>query len=198
LAEDSLSAFGPRRGTPRRGCSEELSAEALRKRMGRAEVEAGKRDGLPIDERDKPKRLRAEVFELPRANPILKEASVSVARELDPNPRREPVHLSGKRSAPHGHRERHERTRPRRRKTLTEPSGPGSPQLSRPTALGRQCDTAAATGRLAIGTARRLGQLLTGPARSCTTREFLRLLTTAVRTTLLIAGAGFEPATFGL
>jgi len=53
-----------------------VSAEALRKRVRRAEVDAGKREGLTTDEREKLKRLRAEVFELRRANSILKEASV--------------------------------------------------------------------------------------------------------------------------
>lgn len=59
--------------------------EALRKRVRRAEVDAGKRDGLTTDEREELKQLRREVFELRRANSILKEASVYFARELDPN-----------------------------------------------------------------------------------------------------------------
>ena len=62
-----------------------VSAEALRKRVRRAEVDAGKREGLTTDEREELKRLRAEVFELRRANSILKEPSVYFARELDPN-----------------------------------------------------------------------------------------------------------------
>jgi transposase len=62
-----------------------VSAEALRKRVRRAEFDAGKREGLMTDEREELKRLRAEVFELRRANSILKEASVYFAKELDPN-----------------------------------------------------------------------------------------------------------------
>ena len=62
-----------------------VSAEALRKRVRRAEVDAGKREGLTTDEREELKRLRGENFELRRANSILKEASVYFAKELDPN-----------------------------------------------------------------------------------------------------------------
>jgi transposase len=48
----------------------------------RAEVDAGKREGLSTDEREELKRLRRENFELRRANSILKEASVYFAKEL--------------------------------------------------------------------------------------------------------------------
>jgi transposase len=57
--------------------------EALRKRVRRAEVDVGKRDGLSTDEREELKRLRRENLELRRANSILKEASVFFAKELD-------------------------------------------------------------------------------------------------------------------
>lgn len=62
-----------------------VSPEALRKRVRRAEVDAGKREGLTTDEREELKNLRREVFELRRANSILKEASVFFAKELDPH-----------------------------------------------------------------------------------------------------------------
>lgn len=62
-----------------------ISPEALRKRVRRAEVDAGKRQGLTTDEREELKSLRREVFELRRANSILKDASVFFAKELDPN-----------------------------------------------------------------------------------------------------------------
>ena len=62
-----------------------IHPEALRKRVRRAEVDAGKRDGLRTDEREELERLRREVFELRRANSILKEASVFFAKELDPD-----------------------------------------------------------------------------------------------------------------
>lgn len=61
-----------------------IHPEALRKRVRRAEVDAGRRDGLRTDEREELKQLRREVFELRRANSILKEASVFFAKELDP------------------------------------------------------------------------------------------------------------------
>jgi transposase len=62
-----------------------VSAEALRKRVRRAEVDAGRREGLTTDEREELKRLRRENFELRRANSTLNEASVYFAKELDPN-----------------------------------------------------------------------------------------------------------------
>src|SRR5205085_4220011 len=62
-----------------------IHPEALRKRVRRAEVDAGKRQGLRSDEREELARLRRENFELRRANSILKEASLFFARELDPD-----------------------------------------------------------------------------------------------------------------
>jgi transposase len=62
-----------------------IHPEALRKRVRRAEVDAGLRDGITTEEREEIKRLRQEVFELRRANSILKEASVFFAKELDPD-----------------------------------------------------------------------------------------------------------------
>jgi len=62
-----------------------VGSEALRKRVRRAEVDVGNREGLTTDEREELERLRCEVFELRRANSILKEASVFFAKELDPD-----------------------------------------------------------------------------------------------------------------
>jgi len=62
-----------------------IHPEALRKRVRRAEIDAGMRDGLTSEEREEIRRLRREVFELRRANSILKEASVFFAKELDPD-----------------------------------------------------------------------------------------------------------------
>ena len=58
--------------------------EALRKRVRRAQADAGERgDVLTTAEREEIQRLRKENFELRRANEILKEASVFFAKELD-------------------------------------------------------------------------------------------------------------------
>jgi transposase len=62
-----------------------IHPEALRKRIRRAQVDAGQREGLMTDEHEELKRLRKENFELRRANSILKEASVFFAKELDPD-----------------------------------------------------------------------------------------------------------------
>jgi transposase len=49
-----------------------------------AEADNGSRPDLPTTaEREEIRRLRAEVFELRRANEILKSASVFFAKELD-------------------------------------------------------------------------------------------------------------------
>jgi transposase len=58
--------------------------EALRRHVRQAEADGGLRPDLPTsEEREEIKRLRKEVFELRRANEILKAASVSFATELD-------------------------------------------------------------------------------------------------------------------
>ena len=62
------------------GCT----AETLRKRVRQAEADSGTRtDLLTTQEREEIRRLRREVFELRRANEILKAASVFFAKELD-------------------------------------------------------------------------------------------------------------------
>ncbi len=61
-----------------------LPAETLRKRVRRVEADEGLRPDLPsTEEREQIKALRKEVFELRRANEILKAASVFFATELD-------------------------------------------------------------------------------------------------------------------
>jgi len=63
-----------------------IHPETLRKRVRQAEADSGVRvDLLTTQERDEIRKLRREVFELRRANEILKAASVFFAKELDPD-----------------------------------------------------------------------------------------------------------------
>ena len=62
------------------GCT----TEALRRWVRQAERNAGQRAGLTTDERQRLKQLERQVFELRRANEILKKASAYFAQaELD-------------------------------------------------------------------------------------------------------------------
>src|SRR3954465_5336681 len=61
-----------------------VPSETLRKHVRRVEADTGLRPDLPSrEEREEIKRLRREVYELRRANEILKAASVFFATELD-------------------------------------------------------------------------------------------------------------------
>jgi transposase len=63
-----------------------MHPETLRKHVRQTEADSGKRgDLLSSEEREEIRRLRKEVFELRRANEILKSASVFFAKELDPD-----------------------------------------------------------------------------------------------------------------
>jgi transposase len=62
-----------------------IEPESLRRRVRRAEIDAGKREGLTSNEREELRKLRRENFELRRSNEILKSASLFFARELDPD-----------------------------------------------------------------------------------------------------------------
>jgi len=63
-----------------------IHPEALRKRVRQAQADSGTRgDLLSSQEREEIRRLRAENFQLRRANEILKSASLFFARELDPD-----------------------------------------------------------------------------------------------------------------
>jgi transposase len=65
---------------PKIGCTK----ETLRRWVRRAEVDGGKRPGLTTQERSRLKQLEREVFELRRANEILRKASAYFAQaELD-------------------------------------------------------------------------------------------------------------------
>jgi transposase len=61
-----------------------VPAETLRRYVRRVEADEGLRADLPTrEQREEIKRLRREVYELRRANEILKAASVFFATELD-------------------------------------------------------------------------------------------------------------------
>ena len=63
-----------------------LPSETLRKYVRQVEANEGRRkDMLTVEEREEIRKLRREVFELRRANEILKAASVFFAGELDPH-----------------------------------------------------------------------------------------------------------------
>jgi transposase len=63
-----------------------LPSETLRKYVRQVEANEGLRPDLPTSaEREEIRELRREVFELRRANEILKAASVFFAGELDPH-----------------------------------------------------------------------------------------------------------------
>ena len=66
------------------GCS----PETLRKWVRQTERDVGRRPGLTTDERQRFKELEREVFELRRANEILRKASAFFAQaELDRRPK---------------------------------------------------------------------------------------------------------------
>jgi transposase len=75
----AIEAVAAKLGMPR--------GETLRKRIRRAEIDAGQRPGVTSEESAELRRLRAEVRELRRANEILKAASAFFAAELDRPPR---------------------------------------------------------------------------------------------------------------
>jgi transposase len=61
-----------------------INSEVLRKRVRQAQADNGSRPDLPTAaEREEIRKLRREVYELRRANEILKAASVFFAQELD-------------------------------------------------------------------------------------------------------------------
>jgi transposase len=66
------------------GCT----VEALRRWVRQAERDQGRRPGVTTDERQRMKELEREVFELKRANEILRKASAYFAQaELDRRPK---------------------------------------------------------------------------------------------------------------
>ena len=80
------TAEHPSQWATMRSVAEKLgcTVEALRRWVRQAERDTGKRPGLTTDERAELKRLQREVFELKRANEILRKAAAFFAQaELD-------------------------------------------------------------------------------------------------------------------
>lgn len=65
-----------------------MSPETLRKWVRQAERDGGLRPGLTTDERARMKELEREIWELRRANEILKSAATFFGAELDRRDRR--------------------------------------------------------------------------------------------------------------
>jgi transposase len=61
-----------------------IGPESLRNLVKQAEIDGGKRPGVPTDQQRRISELERENRELRRANEILKAASAFFARELDP------------------------------------------------------------------------------------------------------------------
>jgi transposase len=61
-----------------------IGSESLRGWVRQAEVDGGRRPGMTTAEQQRIAELEREVWELRRANDILKAASAFFARELDP------------------------------------------------------------------------------------------------------------------
>ena len=61
-----------------------IGTETLREWVKRAEVDGGRRPGVPTEQQRRLTELERENRELRRANEILKAASAFFARELDP------------------------------------------------------------------------------------------------------------------
>ena len=64
-----------------------VGAEALRRWLRQAQVDAGVREGMTTADSDEMRRLRKENRELEEANSILRDAAASFAGELDPRSR---------------------------------------------------------------------------------------------------------------
>jgi transposase len=80
------AADHPSQWATMRSVAEKLgcTVEALRRWVRQGERDTGKRPGLTTDERAELKRLQREVFELKRANEILRKAAACFAQaELD-------------------------------------------------------------------------------------------------------------------
>lgn len=65
-----------------------IHPETLRNWVNRAEIDSGKRPGPTTEDRERIRQLEREIFELRRANEILKSAAAFFGAELDRRPKR--------------------------------------------------------------------------------------------------------------
>jgi transposase len=85
LVLETIAETGERQGVVGRVARQlGIGTETLREWVRRAEVDGGRRPGVPTEQQRRLAALEQEVRELRRANEILKAAAGFFARELDP------------------------------------------------------------------------------------------------------------------
>jgi transposase len=85
MALETIAETGERQGVASRIARQlGIGTETLRTWFKRAEVDGGRRPGVPTEQQRRLAELEQGVRELRRANEILKAASAFFARELDP------------------------------------------------------------------------------------------------------------------
>jgi transposase len=85
LVQETIAETGERQGVVGRVARQlGIGTETLREWVRRAEVDGGRRPGVPTEQQRRLAALEQEVRELRRANEILKAAAGFFARELDP------------------------------------------------------------------------------------------------------------------
>jgi len=89
LVFETRERSGEKRGSIVRVAKQlDINSETLRNWVNQAEVDSGQRPGTSSEDRQRIAELEREIFELKRANAILKSASAFFAAELDRPQRR--------------------------------------------------------------------------------------------------------------
>jgi transposase len=87
MVHEAIAESGERIGAVTRVARQlGIGPESLRNWVKQADVDNGKRPGVPTEQQRRITELERENRELRRANEILKAASAFFARELDPRP----------------------------------------------------------------------------------------------------------------
>jgi transposase len=85
MALETIAETGERQGVMGRIARQlGIGVETLRTWVKQADIDRGRRPGVPTEQQRRVAELEREVRELRRANEILKAASAFFARELDP------------------------------------------------------------------------------------------------------------------